>query len=1056
MATQKSKKLLCMLVAGLLLCFQGSTVLADENFSGDLSVQQQTAKTVTGTVVDSKGEPLTGVSVSVRGTTTGTVTGQDGRYTILIQGDNKVLQFSYLGFKAVTMPANKNLIDVTMEADDNLLEEVVITAEFGLKRLAGSVGSSAQNVKATDITESGRDNFASALQGRVSGINVVSSGGAPGSSTTVTLRSITSLSGNNQPLYVVDGVPINNSSFDPAQGFIRVGGTTETYASRYLDFSSRGNDFNPEDIESMTILKGAAAAALYGSNASNGAIIITTRKGSAGSGKVSYSNSFRWDTAYGIPDRQNKYGNGAYGLTNYYNIASFGGLYAEDTEFYENVSAVLQTGFTSKHNISVESGNERVTLRATAAFQDQTGIVKTTDYKRNNFSLGAQGQITKWLRFESSMQYAGTTNNKVQRGAQGPVYRATRWPIHDNMLNWLHSDGMHMRYPDRYIDSDIWNPLFMLNRNKYYDISDRIIGNVAATITPIKNTFVRFQYGFDVGAQTFEASEHPYWRNDNYILAPGRGGTYNLAKVNFSDKNLNLIAGYEDNLFNDNLNLQLQVGYHQTENANNNLATYGTNYAVTNLISINNCDPATVTSAKRVTARRVQALSAQAMIGYKNMAYLTLRARNDWSSTLPKESNEYLYPSAEFSMVLSEIPLLKGNNILSYLKLRGAIAQVGKDANPLSINPELIPTARTGAGYKYDFTGPNLSLKPEMTTSKELGFDTRFFNNRINLDLTYFNTHCTDQIVSNFRMSYATGFVLNTRNLGEFKTWGWEGHIDGDIIRNRDWLWNVGFNLSHTGSEVIDMPVASYYDPYTWVVGNARNGAAIGQPVTVILGDAFMKNDAGDILINPTTGVPIMDTNLNPIGDREPKFRFGINTRLHYKSWNLTALTSGKLGANVINATYRQMFQQGTSWQSVAARESGPMVFNGVIRDGLENTANPTRNTISITQSNYSTTIYSGYDPDWIEKNVNYLRLQEIRLAYTIPQAVLKNYTRGFVSYASIFATANDLFTLTNYSGVDAVGNVVAASAGGVGGEGYDWWALPNPRAFSCGISLTF
>ena len=1043
-----------MLAASFLFCYQGNYVFASEDLSENPAIIQQAGKTVTGTVVDRQGEPLIGVNVGIQGTSSGAITDQHGRYTVQVQGDNQILQFSYIGFKTVTQTANRNVINVTMEEDSKTLEEVVVTAEFGLKRVASSVGSSVQNVKASDITDSGRDNFITALQGRVSGINVVSSGGAPGASTTVTLRTMTSLTGNNQPLYVVDGIPMNNSSFNPT-GFVRVN-NADQYLSRDLDFSSRGNDFNPEDIESMTILKGAAAAALYGSSASNGAIIITTRKGSPGTGKVSYSNSFRWDNAYGIPERQTKYMNGAYGATNFYNIASFGGLYPEGIPFFDNVAAVLQTGFTSKHNVSVEGGTDKLTLRAAASFIDQTGVIKTSAYTRNNISLAGQAQITKWLRFESSMQYAGTTNDKVRKGTVGPIYFAMRWPIYDNMLNYLAPDGKHQRYADRYTDGDMINPLFRLNKDKYYDEVYRIISSTVAIITPSKNTFIRTQIGLDVGAQTFETSDHPYSTTYNFDVQPGRGGAYNMVKANFSDKSLNIFGGWENAFLDKRLNVQAQIGYIQEENAQSNLAVYGRNYIVLDLASINNTDPLTQTSTKRATKRRIQAISGSVMVGYEKLAYLTLRARNDWSSTLPINNNRYFYPSVDLSFILTELPFLKDNNAVNYFKLRGAWAQVGKDAGPLSINPELIPTGWSGGGYKYDNTGPNPNLRPEITTSPEIGFDVRFLNNRINADFTYYTTHCSDQIVKDFRMSYASGFILNTRNIGDFKTWGWEGHIDGDIIRTKDLLWNAGINLSHSGSKITDLPVPLYYNSETWNSGGIRNGGAIGQPIGVILGNDFQRNEAGQVLIDPNTGLPLTSSDVTPLGDREPNIRFGVNTRLRYKGWNLSAMVSGKLGATVINGTKRAMFTQGTSWESVAAREAGPVIFNGVLRDGNENTDHPTINTMAVTSGMTGTTLYSGADPDWIEKNVNYLRMQEVRLAYTIPQRKLKDLTHGLVSYATIFVTGNDLFTITNYSGIDAVGNTVSASAGGVGGEGYDTWALPSPRGFSCGISLNF
>ena len=270
--------------------------------------------TVTGKVTDKSGEPIVGAYVLIKGTNTGASTDIDGKYSI-VAPPKANLVYTSMGYKDVTAKVEgRAVINISMNDDALLLDNAVVTAEFGVKRVARAVGSSVQNVKAKDIAEAGRESFVSALQGRVSGITVTSTGGAPGASTSVVLRNITSISGSNQPLYVIDGIPMNNSTFDPSQGFA----VDDQVSTRDLDFASRGNDLNPEDIESMTVLKGAAAAALYGSNASNGAIIITTKKGSAGRGKVTYSNRFRFDQAHGLPEMQSKYANGAYGTTNYY------------------------------------------------------------------------------------------------------------------------------------------------------------------------------------------------------------------------------------------------------------------------------------------------------------------------------------------------------------------------------------------------------------------------------------------------------------------------------------------------------------------------------------------------------------------------------------------------------------------------------------------------------------------------------------------------------------------------------------------------------------------
>ena len=601
-------------------------------------------------------ESLPGVSVLEKGTRTGTVTNVDGKFQLSVN-EGAVLVFSFVGMKSQEVKVGQSSkLEIFIESDTHQVDEIMVTAEFGMKRVARSIGSSVQNVKASDIAESGRDNFVSALQGRVAGMNVSSSSGAPGASTKVVLRSITSISGNNQPLYVVDGVPMNNSTFNPIN--MADGGTN--FSVRNLDFASRGNDFNPEDIESMTVLKGASAAALYGSDASNGAIIITTKKGKSGKGEVTYSNTFRWEKSYDFPEIQTKYAQGAYGTTNYYYTNRYGGLYPEGTPLYDNLGTMFQTGFSSKHNISMEAGNDKSSIRAAASFLDQSGVVKTSDFSRFNISLAGKAEITKWMNFESSMQFTSTKNNKVPEGTSGPLYMSMRWPMVDNMLDYMDKDGSHMRMANYYVDTDLLNPLYGLKKNKLYDSSDRIISNLAVNITPLKNAFLRAQLGWDVGMQNFETSTHPYYYNNN-----AGSGFYSLTKRNFSDPTLNFLAGYSTDFLDKKFTFSGQVGYHQIENGVSQLASSGTKYMVIDFQSINNCDPASVTSKKTDTKRRIQAISAQFELGYKNMAFVTLRARNDWSSTLPKDNNSYFYPAVEGSFVATELPVLKNNKYIN-------------------------------------------------------------------------------------------------------------------------------------------------------------------------------------------------------------------------------------------------------------------------------------------------------------------------------------------------------------------------------------------------------
>ena len=1006
--------------------------------------------TVKGTVKDTNGDPIVGAGVLIKGTQTGVTTDIDGNYSINVPA-NATLRFTALSYADQEVPVRGRAnISVTLSEDAERLKEATVTAEFGMKRVARSVGASVQSVKAQEIAESGRESFVDALQGRVSGMTITSTGGAPGSSTSVILRSATSISGNNQPLYVVDGVPINNNTLSTQTDFA-IDDAVNSYG---MDFSSRGNDINPEDIESMTILKGAAAAALYGSDASNGAIIITTKKGAAGRGKVSYSNSFRWDMPHGLPEIQNKYANGAYGVTNYYYTSRYGGRYPEGMKLYDNMGALLQTGFSQNHNISVEGGTDKITVRGAASITDQKGVIKTTDYQRINVTLSGKAEVTKWLSFDASMQYMQTGNTKAEKGLYGVLYRASRWPLNDDMSQYIAPDGTMSR-PALYTDTDLLNPMFALYKNYNHDDVNRMVAAFSANITPTKHTFIRATYGMDFSVGEYKVYTHPYYGNPT--SASYGKGSLNFSKPTYRDQVIDVLAGYNNEW--GKFSFSAQVGYHQKENAQKILSVYGSNFQVIDFYSISNCDPATIITRTKTTNRRVQAISAQAEFGYNNMAFLTLRARNDWSSTLPVDNNHYFYPAVEGSFVATELPFMQQQDYVSYLKLRGAIAQVGKDATPLSIYPALEATEDWGGGFRYGYYGPNPQLKPEMTTSYEVGFEARLFNDRVNTDFTYFWTKCQNQYITAFRLSYATGFVLNNMNVGTFTTRGWEFHIDADVLRLSNGLrWNLGLNMDHSTSCVTELPenVSEYYNAYTWVSGNLRNGISVGNPITTMTGKGYERNDKGQVLIDPATGLPVVSSKWTVMGDREPKLKFGLTTSLSWNNFRLSAVASGRFGATVVNGTMRDLMGTGSSWQSVEMREKGPVVFEGVLKDGKQNSANPTVNTIAVDYSNFGTYTYTGTDEDWLEKGVNYLRLSEVRLSYTVPQRWLKNKTANFLSSATVWVKGTDLVTLTNYSGIDVVCNSNSASLGGSGGVGIDLWGFPSPRGVAFGFNLTF
>lgn len=1028
----------------LLMCLIGLGVMLAQTSSAQ-------TLTVKGQVVDANSnESIPGVTILVKGTTKGTITNGDGEYSIQA-ASGQVLVFSSIGFKLQEIKIGTNpVINVKLEVSDIMLEEAVVTAEFGIKRSARAVGASTQTVKGSDIAESGRENFVNSLQGRVAGVQITNSGGTPGSSSSVLIRGATSISGNNQPLYVIDGIPMSNTTFNPIGSLAAKAGQDPTVADRNMDFSNRGSDLNPEDIQSITVLKGAAAAALYGSDASNGAIIITTKKGKIGRGIVNYNNYFRLDQAYRYPEMQTKYDNGMYGTTNYYTQRRFGAEYAPRTQLYNNLESLFQTGVSQKHNISFEAGSESLTFRAAASTINQTGIVPTSAYTRDNISASGTAKLSNWMNIEASLTYANVTNTKVSKGTGGVLQRAMVWPLTDDMTQYLDAKG-DIRYPNNYADVDILNPYFDLYKNKNYDETQRFISNMVVNIIPFKDMLIRGQIGFDVSSTTMVIVRHPQWSS----TATGTG-SYDQAKVNESNPTINIISTYTKEL--GKFNLAGMVGYHQVEQGSKTLSVKGEKFMVPDFQSINNTDISTLVNNTRTVMRRLQAVSGSFEFSYNNMAFLTLRGRNDWSSTLPLNNNSYFYPAADASFIVSELPFFKSrSNTFSYLKLRGSVTQVGKDAPPLSIYPALEAAASSYGGYRYGFTGPNPNLRPEMNTAWEVGIESRLFNNRLDVDLSYYNTFSKDQIITGFRMSYATGFVLNNMNVGSFKTSGVEVRIAGDIVKSRNLTVNAGVNLTKNWSDVVSLPenVSEYYNAYTWNSGNIRNGIKVGFPITSLTGQDYQKNEKGQVLIDPSSGLPLISGTWSYLADREPKFLPSFFTTVKYKNISLFALLDGRVGATVVNGTKRYMMQYGYSEESVIMREAAPVIFDGVLKDSYEETDSPTPNTIGVKLGDLQYG-YSGADPDWIEQDINYLRLAEVRLSYSLNKQFLASSTNKLVSAASVFVTGSDLFVWTNYSGIDVVGNSNSAALGGTGGVGQDMMAIAAPRGISFGLSVTF
>ena len=1006
---------------------------------------------VRGKVTDAlTSDPIQGVTITVKGSPDGTITNEEGKYSLMISPD-QILVFSAAGYVIrEKLAGNSSLLDTELEILKDSSEKEVITGEFGLKRAASAMGASAQTLSSAEIFESDRENFVNSLQGRVAGVQISNSGGTPGSSVSVIIRGITSMTGNNQPLYVIDGIPVISSVFQPLGGLASRPGTDPVVTDRNLDFASRISDLDPGDIECLTVLKGVTAAALYGFDASNGAILITTKKGKNGKGVFHFGSSIRFDDDYRHPRMQTMYDNGMYGTTNYYSQRRFGAEYPTGTILYQNLENLFRTGITQKHNLSFESGNEFITFRAATGTTWQSGVIPTTDYKRNNISLSGTAKISDRIKIEGSFYFSDVSNSKISKGIGGVLNRAMMWPLTDDMSGYLDATGK-IRYPDRYADLDILNPYFDLYKNKNYDKSQRFISNVVLDLNPFKNLLIHSQVGYDISAGTFEIVRHPQWSST------GTGtGSYDRAKDYESWPSVNFIVSYRKNF--GRIHTSAFIGYHQFEQSSKIQSVHGEKFMVADVQSISNCDATTLLNSSRTLIRRVQAVSGSFEFSYQNLAFLTLRGRNDWTSTLPAGNNRFFSPAADASVILSELPFLKSNSeTINYLKLRGSVTKVGRDVPPLSVYPVLELPGTSYGGYRYGNSAPNLSLRPEMNLSWEAGFEARLFRNLVDLDLAYYNTVSKDQLINGIRLSYASGSILNNMNAGSFKTNGVEMNMDVHLIKNRDWLCDMGIILFRNWSEMKVLPdnLTEYYNSYSINSGNIRNGMKVGYPVTSLTGIDYQKNSRGQILIDPSSGLPLASTSWTYLADREPRLNFGYEARINFKNFSLKALLDGKYHSAVVNGTKRFMMQYGFSKESVIQREAPPVVFDGVLKDGYENTDNPTPNSIGVRLGDLQYG-YSGQDPDWIEKNVNYLRMAELRFSYSFDRDRLMKSTGNILSAASLFISGTDLFTCTNYTGSDPAGNSNSAALGGTGGAGQDVFAIAPPLGISFGFNVSF
>lgn len=990
------------------------------------------------------GRPLADAQVSVVGGTLATLTNADGDFVLpRVPAGTRTIRVRRIGVAAVERTVTVNAgaetrLDVTVQAAASRLDQIVVTA-LGRTAVERSIGTSQQAVVGAEIAQTQRENFVNALQGRVAGVNVTSSSGVPGASTSITIRGISSISGSNQPLFIVDGLPLDNKTLSTSVLASEASSNT-ALNNRGVDFTNRAADINPEDIETLVVLKGPEAAALYGIDAANGAIVITTKRGRPGQSGFTYNNNFRLENVRSRPEIQRVYGPSAVGGTTY---LYFGSPYADTTTFYDNVAGFFRTGATQQHNLAFNGGaaDNRVNYRLATGLVRQEGVVPNSRYGRINLTGASQGQVNRWLSTDLSMSYTYATNDQSYKGAGGPLLGLLVWPQTDNAADYLTAAGTRRRLTNLTAASEVDNPYFSVQKNTIKSRNGRLIANLGLTIAP-------FSWGnlnTRIGADSY-TNQNQLVRNPESALGNAFNGILDQADDVTRNINAQTLLNFNSRAITKRLSVSGLLGNQISDFRSTVDGLLGQNFLDPNFVSVNNTNIRS--NRTTIAQRRLVSAYGQAVFDYNKYLYVTLQGRNDWTSTIPQGRNSFFYPSVTSSFVFSDAFPSIGRVMNG--KLRAAYAEVGKDARPYAYRPSLEYKTTAYGGYGYGFTGPNLALKPEFARSYEVGTELSFLQDRLGLDATVYRKQTKDQIVNDIRGSYATGFILFNLNGAVTRNHGVEISLRGTPVRSSGFSWDVLANFDKHHGETLALPNAlpESYVSDTYLFGNVRNGTAPGLSTESLTGFFYLRNKQGKLLIDPTTGLPLRSTTFIDAGyDRTPKYTIGLTNTFRYKRFRLNTLLDIRRGGDIFNATQQYLTARGLAMSTLD--RDRPRVIDGVLRDGKQNSANPTVNNIVVIPS-IQTAYYTDISEElFIEKNINWLRLRDVRLDYTLPA------TR-FARNATVFVSGTDLFLKTNYSGFDPVVNGNTAAVGGSGAAGIDFGNFPIPRGLNFGLTLGF
>jgi TonB-linked SusC/RagA family outer membrane protein len=1060
-------------------------VLAFLLLAGLQGVLAQT-RVISGVVTSSEDKsPIPGVTIVVKSTTIGTTTNVDGKFVLSVPTKYDVLTFSYVGMKTKEVKIGEsNSMDVVLEPDVMNMDEIVVTA-IGIPRETKALSYSVQNVSSDDISKAAQTDMINSLQGKVSDVQIVSSSGVAGAASYIQIRGVTSLTQNNQPLMVVDGVPIAGAE---------TGGDIEAASNNNFDgvaLSNRAIDLNPDDIESVSILKGGAATALYGLRAASGAVIITTKKGKATTGKkisVTFNTSVKFDVVSQLPARQDAYGQGsggnwisgnkfswgpkldtcAYDKTNWNNyewkdfdidgrIVSSGGK-PGSVKTYSPYD-FFQTGITTNNSIALSGGGDISTFYFSFSDNQTKGIVPNNTLHRNTFKISGDSKLSDHWKVSGTANYIITSANRIQQGnnTSGVMLGLLRTPpTFDNAAGYIFSsdyllpDGSPLPSAgnERSYRHGIYydNPYWTANENHYQDAVNRLIGS--AQVDYLANKWLSFTYriGMDwygrkivddlaVGSSTQPAG----WAKRGEELSKN----FNSDLFMTIDKN-----------FAKDFNAHFILGQNMTEQYFTSLNSQALGLVIPQYYDLNNTT--SIASQESTTDRRGAAIYGDLTLSWKNMLYLTGTGRNDWSTTLPQGKNSFFYPSVGAGWIFTQLGDLKDNKVLPYGKVRISYAVTAKDAPPYSTQtPFTAPSVADGwttgltwpfnstNGYLNSSTLGNNQLKPEKTGNFETGIDLKFIQNRIGVSYTYFNNKTTDDILD-VPIAASTGYTSVWLNAGSIRTSGHEITLDLVPIKSKNWEWDITGNWSKIDNKVLALAPGInrlYLGGFT----GSEIDAVVGQPYRTIYGYDWVRDARGNVIIG-ANGYPTMSSNETALGNVDPKWTAGIGSTLRWKDLSLYFLVDIKHGGKMWDGTRGALDYFGVSAGTLNRNEL--VTFPGIIQNASGQWVNNTMK-VPLTQAWYQSdgSGFVGATAPYVE-DAGWVRLRTVTLTYNISKFLKKTFIRQL----SVFFSGTNLLVFDHYKGVDPETSL----AGSMNAQGIDYFNMPGTKSYTLGLNVSF